>query len=71
MSDALDVGAGLLSARTTGARGVLSAAIVLPVAALDVWALALLRRGGAEPTGYSGAAAPDGSGAPGVATPAS
>ena len=48
VSDALDVGAGLASARTTGIRGVVSAAIALPVAVLDLWTLAQLRRAGSE-----------------------
>jgi len=42
LSDALDVGAGLASARTTGVRGVISALIAAPVVAADVWALAQL-----------------------------
>jgi hypothetical protein len=42
LSDVLDVGAGFSSARTTGARGVLSALIALPVVAVDLWALAML-----------------------------
>ena len=43
ISDALDVGAGLAAARTTGGRGVLSALVALPVVVLDVWVLAQLR----------------------------
>jgi hypothetical protein len=43
LSDALDVGAGLAAARTTGGRGVLSALVALPVAVLDVWVLVQLR----------------------------
>jgi hypothetical protein len=39
VSDTLDVGAGLAAARTTGARGVLSALVALPVAVLDLWVL--------------------------------
>jgi hypothetical protein len=42
LSDALDVGAGLASARTMGARGVISAVIAAPLVAADVWALAAL-----------------------------
>jgi hypothetical protein len=43
LSDALDVGAGLVSARRTGARGVVSALIALPVVVADVWVLSMLR----------------------------
>jgi hypothetical protein len=43
LSDALDVAAGLVSARTTGARGLLSSLIASPVVALDLVALAALR----------------------------
>jgi hypothetical protein len=42
LSDVLDVGAGLSSARTTGARGVISALIAAPVVVVDLWALAML-----------------------------
>jgi hypothetical protein len=43
LSDVLDVGAGLASARTTGARGLVSSLIASPVVALDLCALAALR----------------------------
>jgi hypothetical protein len=43
LSDVLDVGAGLASARTTGARGLVSSLIASPVVALDLVALAALR----------------------------
>jgi len=43
LSDVLDVGAGLASARTTGARGLVSSLIASPVVALDLYALAALR----------------------------
>ena len=39
LSDALDVGAGLSSARTTGARGLASALVASPMVVLDLWAL--------------------------------
>ena len=42
VSDALDVAAGLASARTTGVRGVLSALIASPMVAADAWALSAL-----------------------------
>jgi hypothetical protein len=42
LSDFLDVAAGLASARTTGARGVLSSLVASPVVALDLVALAAL-----------------------------
>ena len=42
VSDALDVGAGIASARTTGVRGVVSALIAAPVVVADVWVLARL-----------------------------
>jgi len=44
VSDVLDVGAGLVSARTTGARGLVSSLIASPMVALDFYALAALRR---------------------------
>jgi hypothetical protein len=52
LSDALDVGAGLASARTTGVRGVISAVIASPVVAADLWSLATLieTRRAAEPS---------------------
>jgi hypothetical protein len=49
LSDALDVGAGLSSARTTGARGVVSAFIALPMVVADVWALTMLRESDRAP----------------------
>lgn len=39
LSDALDIAAGLASARTTGVRGVASALVAAPVVAADLWAL--------------------------------
>ena len=42
LSDALDVAAGLVSARTTGARGVISALVASPMVAADFWVLAML-----------------------------
>jgi hypothetical protein len=42
LSDALDVGAGLAAARTTGVRGVASALVAAPVVAADVWVLCTL-----------------------------
>jgi hypothetical protein len=39
LSDVLDVGAGLSSARTTGARGLVSALVASPMVILDLWAL--------------------------------
>lgn len=42
LSDALDVAAGLASARTTGARGVISALVASPMVAADLWVLAKL-----------------------------
>jgi hypothetical protein len=42
VSDALDVSAGLVAARTTGGRGVLSALVALPVVLLDIWVLSQL-----------------------------
>jgi len=44
LSDALDVAAGIRNARTTGARGVISALIAVPIALADVWALTTLRK---------------------------
>ena len=43
LSDVLDVAAGLASARTTRARGLVSALIASPMVVADLWALALLR----------------------------
>jgi hypothetical protein len=43
LSDVLDVGAGLASARTTGARGLASALIASPLVVVDLWALTMLR----------------------------
>jgi hypothetical protein len=43
LSDVLDVSAGLASARTTGARGLVSSLIASPMVALDLCALAALR----------------------------
>jgi hypothetical protein len=43
LSDVLDVGAGFASARTIGARGLVSSLIASPVVALDLCALAALR----------------------------
>ena len=43
LSDVLDVAAGLASARTTRARGLVSALIAAPMVVADLWALALLR----------------------------
>lgn len=43
ISDVLDVGAGLVSARTTGVRGLVSSLVASPAVALDVWAWAALR----------------------------
>ena len=43
LSDVLDVAAGLASARTTRARGLVSAVIASPMVVADLWALALLR----------------------------
>jgi hypothetical protein len=44
VSDGLDVGAGLWSARTaTGLRGVISALVAAPMVVLDLWTLKLLR----------------------------
>jgi len=54
VSDALDVAAGLASARTMGARGVLSAAVAAPMVVLDCVALAEIsraRRAQAPPDG--------------------
>ena len=51
VSDALDVAAGLAAARTTGTRGVLSAAVAAPMVILDCVTLAELTRA-------SGAVAP-------------
>jgi hypothetical protein len=42
LSDALDVGAWLASARTTGVRGVISAVVASPVVVADLCALATL-----------------------------
>jgi hypothetical protein len=42
LSDALDVCAGLASARTNGVRGVASALVAAPVVAADVWAMKML-----------------------------
>jgi hypothetical protein len=42
LSDALDVGAGLASARTTGVRGVISAVVASPMVVADIWALTAL-----------------------------
>ena len=44
VSDALDVAAGLAAARTSGVRGVLSAAVAAPMVVLDCWALNELAR---------------------------
>lgn len=49
VSDALDVGAGLAGARTTGARGVVSALIALPMVILDLKVLAMVREQLREP----------------------
>lgn len=43
LSDVLDVGAGVASARTTGARGLASALIASPLVVVDLWALTMLR----------------------------
>ena len=54
VSDALDVAAGFASARTMGARGVLSAAVAAPMVVLDCVALAEIsraRRAQAPPDG--------------------
>jgi hypothetical protein len=48
VSDALDVVAGLASARTTGVRGAISALIASPMVAADLYALAMLN-GAREP----------------------
>jgi hypothetical protein len=53
LSDALDVGAGLASTRTTGARGVASALIALPMVVADVWALTMLSESDRAPSGIS------------------
>jgi hypothetical protein len=42
LSDTLDVAAGLIGARTTGMRGVISALVAAPVAVADLWALAMI-----------------------------
>jgi hypothetical protein len=42
LSDALDVCAGLASARTNGVRGVVSALVAAPVVVADVWAMRML-----------------------------
>jgi hypothetical protein len=44
LSDALDVGAGLASTRTMGVRGFISALTAAPVVAVDIWALAALKK---------------------------
>jgi hypothetical protein len=51
LSDALDVAAGLISARTTGVRGVVSALVAAPVVAADLYALKLLIGQGAGASG--------------------
>jgi hypothetical protein len=43
LSDVLDVVAGIRSARTIGARGVISALIAAPIVLADVWALTIPR----------------------------
>ena len=43
LSDVLDVVAGIRSARTIGARGVISALVAAPMVVADVWALTTLR----------------------------
>ena len=43
LSDVLDVVAGIRSARTIGARGVVSALIAAPMVLADVWVLTTLR----------------------------
>jgi hypothetical protein len=43
VSDVLDVVAGIRSARTIGARGVISALVAAPIVLADVWALTTLR----------------------------
>jgi hypothetical protein len=48
LSDSLDVVAGLVSARTTGMRGVISSLVAAPVLAADLWALNLLRTSSCE-----------------------
>ena len=49
LSDALDVGAGLASARTTGVRGVISAVVASPMVVADLWALTMLIGTGRAP----------------------
>jgi hypothetical protein len=46
VSDVLDVVAGISSARTIGARGVISALIAAPMVVADAWALITLRTTG-------------------------
>ena len=48
VSDVLDVGAGLSSARTMGVRGVVSALVAAPVVVADVCALLMLSEGRAS-----------------------
>jgi len=44
LSDTLDFAAGLTAARTIGVRGILASATAVPVVALDLWAVSLLRK---------------------------